>query len=150
LFVPLAIIAAYEAESLNFSMNKIRYGLVVWCVLMVGLRIIIGSLNINRDSSRLAKEIRKRYPHSVEEIVFVNTRPALGLQLYTGSDIERVSFEDEGLAREVQEKKSRLWLVPKQDVSRFTKKMTLHSVNMQEMGSIEGWRSYVLFKELDN
>jgi 4-amino-4-deoxy-L-arabinose transferase-like glycosyltransferase len=150
LFVPVAIVTAREIERLNVSLYKFRYGIAVWCVFIVLVRLIMASISFKQDSSRFADEIKRQYPHSVEEIIFVDTVPAFGLQFYTGSDMKQVSFEFSDLERELVENKSRLWLVVQNEAEQFREAMTRHPVRMQELGAIAARENYVLFREIDD
>ena len=147
LFIPVAIMTAREIEQRKIFIYKIRYKIAIWCIMIILVRIFMGSFNFQRDSSRFAKELTRKYPHSVEEIVFVNTRPALGLQFYTGCDIERVSLELSDLKEELKEKESRLWLVLDNESDQFKKKIGMLNIKMNEIGPVRGWKNYVLFKE---
>ena len=148
LFVPIAIITAREIERLNVSLYKVRYKIALWCVFIVLVRVLMASLNFKQDSSKFADEIKRQYPHSVEEIIFVDTVPAFGLQFYTGSDIKRVSLGFSDLKQEFAENKSRLWLILQSETEQFRKEIALHNVKMQEMGAISARKNYVLFKEI--
>ncbi len=88
-----------------------------------------------------------KYSDIVEEILFVNTRPALGLQFYMGSNIKYVPLELTDLENEFNEKESRLWVVLEGEEEQFTSKIGTHNVDMQELGSIKAWNNYVLFWE---
>ena len=150
LFVPMAIMTAREIQRLNVSLHKIRYLIALWCVFIVLVRVIMASLNFKQDSSKFADEIKQKYPHSVQEIIFVDTVPAFGLQFYTGSDVKRVSFEPSDLEREFAGNKSRLWLILQNETEQFSKEASLHHAKVQELGAIAARENYVLFREIDD
>jgi 4-amino-4-deoxy-L-arabinose transferase len=155
LFVPAAVMAAREIERLNISLYKIRYQIILWCILIVLSRVVVASLPFNQDSSRFAHEIKQRYPYSVEEIIFINTVPAFGLQFYTGSDIKGVSLEFSDLKKEFANNKSRLWLVFLDEREQFLHDTAQHHVQMKELGVISAGKNYavknyVLFCEIDD
>jgi len=150
LFIPLAVIAAGEIERCNVSLHKFRYQILVWCALIVLVRPLMASVTFGKDSSQFAKAIKTKYPNPVEEIVFVNTRPALGLQFYTGSDIDHVPLEWIDLVDEFNEKESRLWLVSEHEAELFRDTIAAHHVRMFELGPIEAWNNYVLFQEISD
>jgi len=147
LFIPLAIMTAKEIERLDINLYKFRYLIFLWCVMIVLVRPFMASLDFNKDSSQFAEAIKKKHPSPVEEIVFVNTRPALGLQFYTGSNIKSVSLESKDLQNELNKKETRLWFVLENEVEQFLDIIGLHNINMKELGPIEAWNNYVLFRK---
>ena len=150
LFVPLAIMAAREMERRGLSFFKIRYQIALWCVLIVLARPFMASLNFGKDSSRFAKLIHAKYPHPVEEIVFAGTRAALGLQFYTGSNIEQISMESPELENELNEKETRLWVVLDKEAEHFRTRIRNLDRTMIELGPIKAWNNYVLFAEVSD
>jgi len=148
LFVPLAIMTAKEIERLEINLRKFRYLIFLWCVTIVLVRPFMASLTFGKDSSEFAKTINQKYPHAVEEIVFVNTRPALGLQFYTGSDIKYVSMEPEDLKGEFDVKRPRLWITLQEEAGKFQSKVARHKHHMLNLGPIKAWNNYVLFREI--
>ena len=150
LFVPLAVITAMEIEHSKIPLNNLRYRIALWCVFLVVVRLFMGTLTFRKDSSKFAEKIKNLYPRAVEEIVFANTRQALGLQFYTGADIGRVSFEYSDLKNKFKEARTRLWIVTEPDKDRFHYEMQMHDVDMIELGPIEAWKNYVLFREISD
>lgn len=148
LFVPVAVVTAREIQRLNVSLYKMRYLIVLWCVLIVLVRPFMASLNFKQDASRFAGAIRRYHPHPVEEIIFVDTVPAFGLHFYTGAEIERVSLESVGLKKEFSQKRPRLWFTLKGETQPFLKAMATHHVKMEELGTITARENYVLFREI--
>jgi len=147
LFVPAAIMAAQEIQRRDISLRRYRILLAVWCVIIVLVRPVMASIHFGKDTSQFANAVEMRYPQPVDEIVFANTRPAFGLQFYTGSDIKRVSFEINDLKNEFQKSDARLWFVTVEDASTFRAKCKMLNEPMQELGTFKAWKDYVLFAE---
>jgi len=148
LFVPLAIMTAKEIERLDINLHKFRYFVFLWCVAIVLVRPFMASLTFGKDSSQFADMIKEKYSASVEEIIFVNTRQALGLQFYTGSDIKYVSMELEDLKGELNVQRSRLWITLAEEAGKFQSRAARHNHHMLNLGLIKAWNNYVLFREI--
>jgi len=147
LFVPAAIMAAQEIQKCNVPLRRLRILIFSWCLLIILVRPIMASIHFGKDTSQFAEALKNQYPQRVEEIVFANTRPAFGLQFYTGSDIKRVSFDMDELKNEFQGSEPRLWFVTAQDAPLFREKLVQLNVRMPELGAFEAWKDYVLFAE---
>ncbi len=148
LFVPLAIMAGKNMERVKFSFPKFKYAIAFWCVLIVLSRVGMAKVPFKKDSSKFAQKIVTQYPYPIGEILFVNSRPALGLQFYTGADIGRVSLESLDLEKKFKEKKPHLWLVKPEDLRPFYQRAGLHNVVMRLIAPIEAQKKYVLLTEL--
>lgn len=148
LFIPLAIMTGKSIERTHCFIRRFRYAIVLWCVLLVLTRIVMANIPFKKDASKFAQQIESFYPYPVDEIIFVNSRPALGLQFYTGADIQRISLEYSDLEKEFRDKKSRLWLVLPDELSLFHQATGLHDVVMKVVAPIETQKKYVLLTEL--
>jgi len=149
LFIPLSIITSKEIERSNISIYKMRYRIGIWCVFIVLTRILMGSLDFNKDSSKLADQIKQYHSEPVEEFVFVNTPPALGLQFYTGADVKEITMIFENSDNHFESKQGQIWVVLQQEVEKFRQEAKENNIPMKELGLIKSRQDYVLFKNLD-
>ena len=148
LFVPLAVMAARAAEEKHFPFQGFRTKIVAWCVLIVLIRMAWAALDYRRDASKFAAHLRKQFPQTVGECVFVNVRPALGLQFYTGADVKHVPLERAALRGKYQGEGARLWFVPPEDTPLFYGVAGQMNIPMQNLGPIRERDNYILFREL--
>ncbi len=147
LFVPLAIITAREIDRRNVSLYSLRYWIALWGIIIVLIRPLMATLHFGKDSRKFARAIKQYHPQPVEEIVFANTRRAFGLQFYTGTDIDRVSFDFDAMESELKEEGVRIWVVDQQESEQFRRELIRHKVEMRELGPVAAWKNYVLFLE---
>jgi 4-amino-4-deoxy-L-arabinose transferase-like glycosyltransferase len=148
LFVPLAIMTAMVTEENHFPFSRFRTNILVWCILLVFVRPVMGALDFRRDASKFVGEIQKRYPYAIGECVFVNVRPALGLQFYTGADVKYVALERSEIRGKFQGRGARLWFVPPQDADQFYDMTGRMNMPMHKLGLVRERDDYVLFREI--
>jgi 4-amino-4-deoxy-L-arabinose transferase-like glycosyltransferase len=149
LFAPLAVITASAAQNFDFSLKKNRYMIVAWCAVIVLQRIVMGAVPFKKDASRFAQAIKNKYPPAVEEMLFVNAKPILGLQFYTGADIAGVPLDAAEVEKKLKTEKSCLWFVLKNDAEEFRGLVARHALALEEIGPAEAQQSYIFFRELD-
>lgn len=148
LFVPVAIMTAQEIGHFDFSLKKIRYMMGVWCAGIVLVRLVMAAVPFKKDSSRFAADIKKQYPSFVEEMIFVDTKPALGLQFYTGADIGGTTLKGGAIGTIVRKNRSRLWFVLQDEADGFRKTAGERHIQIREIGPIQAQKSYIFFLEL--
>lgn len=149
LFAPLGVMAAAAAERFDFSLTKNRYMIVAWCCVIVLQRIVLGAVTFKKDASRFTEAIQKQYPPAVEEMIFVNAKPILGLQFYTGADVGGVPLNVTDVEKKLKTDKSRLWFVLKDEADQFRGLVLKHALPVEEIGPVAAQHSYIFFRELD-
>ncbi|KAF1712394.1 glycosyltransferase [Pseudoxanthomonas kalamensis DSM 18571] len=87
LFVPLALLIA--ARSPAGAPLRWRW-LLLWAVVVLGLRLASAGWPTHKDASAWAEAIRERAPFVVREVVFVDDMARYGLHLELGTEIERI------------------------------------------------------------
>jgi len=148
LFLPLAAMTAREMEKNNFPISTYRTKIIFWCILLILARPVMGGLKFSRDASAFAGEIRSRYAGPVGECVFVNVRPALGLQFYTGADVKRVALEPADMGGLYRGQGTRLWFVPPEDAERFREMAGRLNIPVRDLGLIHERDEYALYREM--
>jgi len=147
LFAPLAVITAAAAQHFDFTLNKNRYMIVAWCCVIVVQRIVMAAVPFKRDASTFAAAVKSKNPAAVEEMIFVNAKPLLSLQFYTGADVGRVPLDVTDLQKKLESKKSRLWFVQKNEAGEFRGLVSRHALPLEEIGPVEAQFSYILFRQ---
>lgn len=150
LFVPLAVLAARAAEENKFPFSRFRTKIITWCVVLVLIRPAMAALDFRRDASKFAAQIRGQFPQPIGECVFVNVRPALGLQFYTGADVKQVPLERSALRGKYQGEGARLWFVLPEEADLFYGVAGELNLPMQKLGPIRERDEYILFRELES
>ncbi len=147
-FVPLGIITAKEFSERGILLYRFRYPIIIWCLLMLFVRLIAAvAWDSKEDMSKFAKDIKENYPYPFDEIVVVNSPPLLGLEFYTGADVEPMRLQFKDLKEEFKEKESRLWLIRKMDEEKFHQYIKRFNVGMKEIGPLKKFPMYIVFKE---
>ncbi|MFA5591314.1 MAG: glycosyltransferase family 39 protein [Lysobacteraceae bacterium] len=90
LFVPMAIAVAMTRQAQGVGMPRGRW-LLLWVVLLLGLRLASAYFPTHKDASVWADAIRERAPH-VSEVIFVEDMARYGLRLHLGVEVEKVSI----------------------------------------------------------
>jgi hypothetical protein len=132
-------------------------GMAIWCSLLLALRGVSGFLPMASDNRLLADQIKERtHMRSIEEIVFVQAKPYLGLSLYFNAEVENVlidktgtdKLDDEYLRDELSEYESgRLWIVPYTVKDSFLKITERQDFNVKPIGQIKGRMTYELYSD---
>lgn len=92
LFAPLALVAARLLAPMPLHSWRARSLLAVWCIALVGARLVPAHLDIRNDDKTLADALLRQLPRAPYEIAFVETTPRFGLRFYLNSAIERLSL----------------------------------------------------------
>ncbi len=156
LFVPLALLAANQAEGL--LQRRHWYLLPLSGVLLVlAVRVIGGQVDNHRDSRQLAAELRQLWPHQVDEVVFVDTEGQQGLHFYLGAEVEDISLEktdrefapDEDVAEELADQArdgEQLWLIRTGGAGRFEQRLRSLNAGFEVLGDVHGVRDYRVYR----
>jgi 4-amino-4-deoxy-L-arabinose transferase len=159
LFVPMSLLTAQQLERGGFSWSRGRtLAATGWAALLVASRFELGQIPYHRDAERMAGALREAHPGRLQEVVFVETEPYLGLQLYLGAEVERIAIEakDAGkgeyqnLCEELAEaEEPRLWIVPQARVDEFLRVAVRSGSRFERRGSVSGKTTYELFKVVE-
>lgn len=144
LFVPLALLAARGLEASSFVWTRWRVaGVVLWCLLLVALRLIAARVPTTKNAAPLARAIAALHVTPFSEVAFYGTDPVHSINLYLDKEVEDVSaatLDDELLEDEVT-----LWVVPPPIVPSFLQEAVRYGKDFQTVGSF-GDR-YVFLRE---
>lgn len=88
LFLPIALLVALAPS----SPRPWWPGLLVWVVLMLGLRLLSAYWSTSADSREWADAILARVDGPVNEVVVVDDKPRYGVHLYLDAEVEKVSL----------------------------------------------------------
>jgi len=129
--VPLAIaLTAVLGGRWRWSRTSVAL-VAAWAACLLGLRILGGAVDTDRDARALADAVRSGIGGPVEEVVFVDESFGHGLSFYLDADVEHVGMASEGPpcqqcwnARRIEQALAddaahRAWLVPAFVQSRF-------------------------------
>ncbi len=99
LFIPLAL-AAGRLTRFPYNKNIALYLLVVWFVILPALKLTASFYPYAKDSRDMARAIQENIHPIPEEIVFVDSEPFWGLNLYLHSEVEHISTQNASPAEE--------------------------------------------------
>ena len=92
LFTPFALLLAQALSKFEFSTRKALW-LMVWIVVLLGMRLGLSAYNHHKDPEVFAQKILSFTKIAPREIIFVEDMTRYGLHLYLGSQINKVSFK---------------------------------------------------------
>lgn len=157
LFVPLSIAAARRLDIERFKKQKRIYLLIVWCSALLALRGLSAFVPMTSDNRLLAGQIKNlANMDGIEEIIFVGTKPYLGLSLYFNAEVEKVRIDqtrnpeskEEYLKDELTAyEKGRLWIVPHNLKDSFLRIVEEQDFNVKPLGHVKGHTAYELFMD---
>jgi hypothetical protein len=92
---------------------------------------------------------------SIEEIIFVETKPYLGLSLYLNAEVEKVRLDQPGsdgseecLEDELKEyEEGRIWIVPHNLKNSFIRIVGERDFNVKALGQVKGRTTYELYSD---
>jgi len=155
LFAPLALVAARTLERVGTVFTRRRViALGCWVVLMLGLRVLSGTLPFSRDARAFARALDGLGVAAYHEAVFVDTQPYLGLSLYLDFEVEEVALDSElarqSVADELGEpdgdrEEPRLWIVPTDKSDGFLALCDESAYRVRLLGNVETKRSYRVY-----
>lgn len=97
LFLPIAIAIAATRRAEGLGFPRVHW-LLLWVVMLLGLRLAGAHVPYEKDASAWASEIRARSNGAVTEVIFVEDWARYGLHLHLGAEIRRVAREIPDLA----------------------------------------------------
>ncbi|SDX98061.1 ArnT family glycosyltransferase [Lysobacter enzymogenes] len=111
-FLPLAVAMAATRHARGRGVPDLRW-LLLWALLLLGLRYAAAQWDTHKDASEWAQAIRARSAAPVEEVLFVEDMARYGLRLHLGAEVEKLSRQpreqprfnpeyDEPLRRELE------------------------------------------------
>ena len=155
LFVPMAVITAGWIDFERIRRKKGIYRLAAWCTLLLILRGLSGFFPSASDNKHLADQITQNVgAMPIEEIIFVETKPSLGLSLYFNAEVEKVRLkkpEDQPLREEYLEEElteaepKRLWIVPLAKNDAFQRIVENMKFMVKPLGRVKGKKEYELY-----
>ena len=92
LFVPLSLLMARTLERAAWSRTATVL-LSFWVLALLSLKLALAFYPHAKDTREFAEQLQQRVPGRLHEIIFVEDMTRYGLHLYTGAEIEKVSFK---------------------------------------------------------
>jgi hypothetical protein len=92
LFVPLSLLMARTLERAAWT-RAATVLLSAWVVLLLAVKLGVAYYPHAKDTREFADDLKKLVPGQLREIVFVEDMTRYGLHLYTGAEVEKVSFK---------------------------------------------------------
>jgi 4-amino-4-deoxy-L-arabinose transferase-like glycosyltransferase len=155
LFVPLSIAAARGLNIEHFEKRKRVYYLFAWCFALLALRGLSGFLPNTSDNRLIADQIKLVTGKSpVQDIIFVGTKPYLGLSLYFNAEIEKLlmgkasatEIREENISDKLSHYESgRLWVVPLKFKDSFLEAAGKQQFILKFLGQVKGRTVYDLY-----
>ncbi|MEP7041970.1 MAG: glycosyltransferase family 39 protein [Dokdonella sp.] len=152
LFAPLAVLTALALQPLRFEAGWSRTLLALWCLLIVGARVVPAHLEVAEDDRRLAEAMLRELPLPPHGVLFVETAPRFGLRLYLGSSIERLTLperealpQSESIESEMGETSEgcRVLLMNPADIASTQEALVAAHVRYQRLADVRGYAMFV-------
>ena len=95
LLAPIALLLARRLEPRSPQAHRRWFRFAwAWLVALMMLKAGLAQVAWKNDARVLASALREQVPDTVDEVVFAETWPRLGLGFYLGSEVEVVTFYD--------------------------------------------------------
>jgi 4-amino-4-deoxy-L-arabinose transferase-like glycosyltransferase len=149
IFVPLALITG-KLTRFEHKRKVTVYLLVLWVLILIALKFVASFYPCAMDSRAMARVIQNKVHPIPHEVVFIDTEPFWGLNLYLHSEMERVSLTattnmtslEESLSTELLEREpGTLFIVDKRKAERVI--TTFHKMGV-DVRSFDGYGSWIL------
>lgn len=154
LFAPMAVLVALALAPLQWTSWPTRALLALWCLVLVGARVVPARLDVADDDKRLADAVLGQLPLPPHGVLFVEAAPRFGLRFYLGSSVERLTLPDreplpqtETIQSEMSETTEgcRALLANAADVAATQAALDAQHVQYRRLADVRG---YAMFAEL--
>lgn len=143
LVVPAALLIARALPDGVLATAGRRAALALWIVMLVAIRYAGAHYSPEDDSRSMARWIQGATQHAPKEVIFVNMRPAYGLTMYLGAEVEGAALPGwhddvpryrpvyESLAHEMSEpdQTRRIYVVPAKRLHEFER--AIHGAGLE-------------------
>lgn len=144
LFVPLAL-AIGRLTAFPAHRKAAIYFLAAWVVMLPALKYAASFYPYEKDSREMARAVRSSVKPSPREIVFIDSEPFWGLNLYLHSEVERISTQrvttaEELLSEELFEwEPDVLYVVDKRHEDRVLESFSTLGFTVERIGGHGSW-----------
>jgi 4-amino-4-deoxy-L-arabinose transferase len=143
LVVPAALLIGRTLPDGILATPRRRAALALWIVLLVAVRYAGAHYSPEDDSRSMARWIRGATRQAPKEVIFVNMRPAYGLTMYLGAEVEGAALPGwhddvpryrpvyESLAHEMSEpdQSRRIYVLPARRIQEFER--AIHGAGLE-------------------
>ncbi len=155
IFPPLALLIGLHLKGPILTRKRIVW-LALWGITLIALKGGASFYPYPRDSRALAHALKELDMGSPQELVFVESKPFYGLQLYLDCQIEVVAFQEpasdlfDSLRTEIlQQEPNLLFVVREKHEAIFLKKLKDLKCTFRKRGEYQEYRFYTVTLEQD-
>ncbi|OOY99061.1 ArnT family glycosyltransferase [Solemya velum gill symbiont] len=160
LFVPLALLAASEAEAL-FSKRRWYLVPMAGVAFVLVFRLVLGVADhfkdVSIDSRMLARQLEQIWPAKLDEVVFVSHEAQQGLSFYMDAEVEQLAMNeadvDEAQQQTVADEllnegdnEDRLWIVRRKNAEAFEAVVKETGYEAGSLGEARGRKPYRVYR----
>ncbi len=147
LCVPAAIIISRYLDSRPLK-RLILVAVLIWTVALCSLRAHPWFSEQVKNPATLAGQLQEICPGPVDEVLFFEMHPMMGLSFYLDTQIKLVQFADlESELNSTDPMHGRIWLVREDISQQFANRSALYGHRLQLQQTIRHHRSYNLYLE---